>query len=70
MAGEPYQKDGDYASYLKHCMDVAKNRALSQTPSSSASVEGIGEAEAKNKRLLSEQPSASKTVPGMPGKLK
>ena len=67
MAGEPYTKDGDYASYLKHCMDIAKNRALSQTPKSSADVPGIAEAQAKNRGLLAEQPSASRNVPGVPG---
>jgi len=67
MAEEPYMKDGTYATYLKHCMDVAKGRILSETPKSSASVPGIGEAEVKNKKLLGEQPTSSNNVPGVPG---
>lgn len=51
-------------------MDYAKGRIMSQRPKSSMDVSGIAEAEVKNKRLLSDQPSKSKTVPGMPDKLR
>ena len=44
---------------------------MKQTPNSSMDVSGIGEAEAKNKmRSASSRPSGSKTVPGMPDKLR
>jgi|2_EtaG_2_1085320.scaffolds.fasta_scaffold193723_2 hypothetical protein len=64
------KKSKDLSGYIAKCMDYAKGRIMSQRPKSSMDVSGIGEAEAKNKGLLSQQPSKSKTVPGMPDKLK
>ena len=51
-------------------MDYAKGRIMAQRPKSSKDVMGMGEAESKNRGLLSKQPSSSRTVKGMPDKLK
>jgi len=70
MAGKWDKKSRDLSGYIAKCMDYAKVRTMTELPKSSKDVTGIGEAEAKNRGLLSQQPSSSKTVPGMPDKLK
>lgn len=70
MAGKWDKKSRDLSGYIAKCMNYAKSRTMSQTPKSSMDVSGIGEAESKNKGLLSQQPSKSRTVKGMPDKLR
>lgn len=65
------KKSRDLSGYIANCMNYAKSRIMRQTPKSSMDVSGIGEAEAKNKaRSASNRPSGSRTVPGMPDKLR
>tara|TARA_R110002012_G_scaffold42970_1_gene116526 strand:+ start:367 stop:582 length:216 start_codon:yes stop_codon:yes gene_type:complete len=68
--GKKDRASSDLNKHIKKCMDYAKSRILAQRPKSSKDVAGIGEAESKNRGLLSQQPSKSRTVKGMPDKLK
>jgi hypothetical protein len=70
MAGKWDKSSRDLSGYIAKCMDYAKGRIMAQRPKSSKDVMGMGEAESKNRGLLSKQPSSSRTVKGMPDKLK
>ena len=52
----------DLSGYIAKCMNYAKGRIMAQRPKSSKDVMGMGEAESKNRGLLSKQPSSSRTV--------